>query len=273
VSIHNALDQAFSRCRAESRAALIPYLTAGFPDRDRFVELTLATLEAGADAFEIGIPFSDPLLDGVAIQYAQQQALEAGVTPELCLAFAREIHASSDKPLLFMTAFNPLLAFGLDGFCREAAAAGITGLIVPDLPLEEQDELLDLARRRSIHLIQMLAPTSTDERVQQVARFATGFVYCISVAGVTGTRASVAETARPLVERVRATGSDIPVAVGFGISGPESAREVAEFADGVAVGSRFVNLLRDTSPGEHKDALRAFVTDMRAALATAEAVT
>lgn len=263
--MRNELDAAFERARATGRSVLIPYLTGGFPEPDRFVELAVRVLEAGADALEIGIPFSDPLLDGPAIQRSQAGALEAGVRPADCLRFAAEIRGRVAKPLLFMGAYNPVLALGLERFCRESAEAGVSGLIVPDLPYEEQEELRQLALRHNLHLIQMVAPTSTPERVRKVCGAASGFVYCISVAGVTGARGDVAGTAAPLVERVRGC-TDAPVAVGFGISGPESAARVAEFADGVIVGSALVNVLAEAPTDEREARATKLVADLRRAL-------
>jgi tryptophan synthase alpha chain len=262
---HNALDEMFATARAADRAALIPYITAGFPDPDTYVDLAVAVLEAGADALEIGIPFSDPLLDGPAIQRSQQAALEAGVTPARCLAYAAAIHARTPKPLIFFGAYNPVLAYGPAVFCRDAAAAGVSGFILPDLPYEEQEEILRAAQGPNIHLIQLVAPTSSPERLQRVCAAASGFIYCISVAGVTGARAGVAGTAQPLVERVRAC-TDVPAAVGFGIAGPEQARIVAAFADGVAVGSALITVLAEARRDEAQDAACRFVRSLHDAL-------
>jgi tryptophan synthase alpha chain len=265
LTVVNRLDRTFERTRAEGRAALIPYITAGFPSRESFVDVAVAALDAGADALEIGIPFSDPLLDGVSVQGSQQRALDCGTTPADCLEFARELHTRSGKPLLFMGAYNPILSYGPDRFARDAAAVGASGLIVPDVPLEEQGELIAAAEEHGLHLIQLLAPTSTDERLERVCGHASGFIYCISVAGVTGARASVTATARPLVERVRSR-TDVPVAVGFGISGPEGARAVAEFADGVIVGARVIDVIREAPEDRRADDLAAFVRSLRDAL-------
>jgi tryptophan synthase alpha chain len=244
---------------------LIPYITAGFPDPDSYVDLAVAVLEAGADALEIGIPFSDPLLDGSAIQRSQQSALGAGITPARCLEYAAEIHARTSKPLLFMGAYNPVLAYGPGRFSVNASAAGIAALILPDLPYEEQDEVREPAREHGLHVIQLVAPTSTPERLRRVCSAASGFVYCLSVAGVTGARASVRATAEPLVQRVR-TCTDVPAAVGFGIAGPEQAREVAEFADGVIVGSALITLLAEAPRGQACDAAIGLVRRLREAL-------
>jgi tryptophan synthase alpha chain len=224
--------------------------------------------EAGADALEIGVPFSDPLLDGPAIQHSQQVALDNGITPADCLRFSHEIGERLDRPRLLMGAFNPIAAFGIDNFCRQAAEAGVSALIVPDLPLEEQRELRVAAENVQIHLIQLVAPTSTAERLKRVCAAASGFIYCISVAGVTGARAHVAEHARPLVERVRDC-TDLPVAVGFGIAGPDDARQVADFADGVIVGSELIGRIAVAERGTSPSVAGEFVRSLRGALGPA----
>lgn len=265
MTVHNALDETFTRARAEGRAVLLPYVTAGFPSRETFVDLASAVLDAGGDVLEIGIPFSDPLLDGVSVQGSQQQALDEGTTPRDCLDFARDLHPAAGKQLVFMGAYNPILSYGIDRFCRESAAAGVTALIIPDVPFEEQGELLAGTEAHGLHLIQLLAPTSTDARVEQVSARASGFIYCISVAGVTGARAGVSATARPLVERVRRY-TDVPIAVGFGIAGPEQARAVAEFADGVIVGARLIEVIRDAPEERRIEDTREFIGSLRAAV-------
>ena len=263
----NALDEAFARSRADDRAMLIPYLTGGFPQPGEYVELAVAILNAGADALEIGIPFSDPLLDGPSIQRSQQQALDAGVTPADCLAVAREIHARTRKPLLFMGAYNPVLAYGESRFCSAAAQAGVTALIIPDLPFEEQAELRAAAHASGLHVIQLVAPTSTPDRLRRACGAATGFVYCISVSGVTGARSNVAITSRPLVERVRQV-TDTPVAVCFGIASPDTAGEVATFADGVIVGSALIDLVG--APGDSRGLAIDFIQGLAEAAAHKE---
>lgn len=260
----NALDAAFATAREERRAVLAPYLTAGFPSPAEYVDLALAVLGAGADVLEIGIPFSDPLLDGPSIQRSQQRALEAGVTPATCLDYARQIHARAPQPLLFMGAYNPILAYGVARFCAAAADAGVSGLIVPDLPVDEANELLEFAHAEGLHLIQLVAPTSTPERLRRTCERASGFVYCVSVSGVTGARAQVATTARPLVERVRAL-TDVPVAVGFGIGTPETVLEVATFADGVLVGSALIDVVG--APGNASEAGAGFIRSLAQAAA------
>lgn len=261
----NELDGAFTATRAQGRGALIPYLTGGYPDPDRFVDLAVAVLDAGADVLEIGVPFSDPLLDGPAIQRSQSEALHHGVTPRDCLRYVREIRARTNKPVLLMGAFNPICAYGVDAFCADARAAGASALITPDLPVEEQEDLRVRAAAHDLHLIQMVAPTSTEERIQRVCAAASGFVYCVSVSGVTGTHAGVADSARPLVARVKAY-TDVPTAVGFGIASGETARAVAQFADGVIVGSALINVLADHEGADPIDAAVEFVKGLRDAL-------
>lgn len=265
MTVQNTLDAAFERTHRDGRSALIPYMTGGFPNPEGFVDLALGVLDAGGDALEIGIPFSDPLLDGPSIQQSQQQALERGVTPAACLDLARQVHERSDKPLLLMGAFNPVLAYGVERFCRDAASAGVSALIIPDVPLEEQEPLRAAAETNGLHLIQMVAPTSTGERLRRVCAAASGFVYCVSVTGVTGVRRGVAESAKPLVEAVRAC-TKLPVAVGFGISGPDQAREVAAFADAVIVGSALVNTIAAAPRETQAEAARTFVSELRSSL-------
>jgi tryptophan synthase alpha chain len=262
--IHNGLDGAFDRARAEGRGVLIPYLTAGFPDTTGFADLCAALLAAGADALEIGIPFSDPLLDGPSIQGSQQAALDAGVTPEDCLHFAGQVRERSGKPVVFMGAYNPIFAYGLEKFAEKSADAGVTALIVPDLPFEEQADLRESCDRHELHLIQLVAPTSTDDRLRRACSVASGFVYCISVSGVTGARTEFAEAARPLVERVRKH-TGVPVAVGFGISAPDQVRTVMTIADGAIVGSALIDVLREAAPSERARAGLEFVARLAAA--------
>ncbi|GAC1443724.1 MAG: tryptophan synthase subunit alpha [Chloroflexota bacterium] len=265
MAVTNGLDHAFAEARRDGRAMLIPYLTAGYPEPRGWVDLAVAILDAGADALEIGIPFSDPLLDGPAIQRSQQSALDAGVTPKHCLEFAAEVTARAGKPILFMGAYNPVVAYGVQRFCEEAATAKVSALIVPDLPFEEQGELRKNAQARTMHVIQMVAPTSTPERIARVCSTASGFIYCISVAGVTGTRDGVAAAVRPLVDRIRAN-TNVPISVGFGISTPDGAREVGQFADGVIVGSALINVLAAADRPNRIGDATIFIESLRRAL-------
>ena len=224
-------------------AALMPYFPPGFPDAETSLDVIVAMSEAGADAFEIGLSFSDPLADGPVIQHATQVALEQGITVKRSLEMLAELRARGvTQPFLVMGYYNPMLAYGLEHFVDEAATAGADGFIVPDLPPEEADELDRLCRARGLGLIYFLAPTSTDERVKLVAEKAQGFIYLVSIAGVTGARSQIASGLGEFVGRIRQATST-PIAIGFGVSTPEQAGEVSQIADGVIVGSALVQIV------------------------------
>jgi tryptophan synthase alpha chain len=241
---------------------LITYLTVGYPSVDATLETVPMIASSGCDLVELGIPFSDPLADGTTIQRASYQALQHGVTPELCLEVASKLSAKVDTPLVFMTYFNPVFSYGLDAFCKDCAQAGVSGLIIPDLPPEEGTELEGASLKYGLDLIYLLAPTSTDERIDMVAARSRGFIYLVSMTGVTGSRDKLPEELESFVSRVRQRTSQ-HLCVGFGISNAEQAQRVAKIADGVIVGSRLIQLL------EEKDApskVRSFVRSLRDAL-------
>ena len=232
--------QAFER--PGRAAALMPYLMGGFPTIETSRDVGLACADAGADLVELGIPFSDPLADGPVIHAAATAALEAGATPAAVLDVCRTI--SERVPVVLMVYANVVLVDGADAFVERAVASGASGLIVPDLPHDEADELRAVCRHREIALVPLVAPTTPAERVEQIGRDATGFVYTVSLAGTTGERAELPPALAETLARVRSVAST-PVAVGFGISTPEQARAVAELADGVIVGSRLVRAAGD----------------------------
>jgi tryptophan synthase alpha chain len=224
-------------------AALMPYFPLGFPDAETSLDVITAMSTAGADAFEIGLSFSDPLADGPVIQHATQVALEQGITVKQSLALMAELRSRGvTQPFLVMGYYNPMLAYGLERFVDEAATAGADGFIVPDLPPEEADDLDRLCRARGLGLIYFLAPTSTDERVRLVAQKARGFIYLVSLTGVTGARTQLSDRLGELVKRVRHATST-PIAIGFGVSTPDQASEVSQIADGVIVGSALVQIV------------------------------
>ena len=230
----------FAEARAENRAAFMPYHAMGYPTRDATLTVVATLAENGADLFEIGIPHSDPLADGPTIQTATHTALTQGTTVADCLAMVRELRASGvEQPFCAMTYFNPLHAYGVERFVADAAAAGIDGLIVPDLPPEEAGELEAVCRDAGLATIYLLAPTSTEERIRLVARHSTGFIYLVSIAGITGARNELPPDLADFVQRVRRH-SDLPLAVGFGIGSGTQAAAVAQMADGVIVGSALV---------------------------------
>jgi tryptophan synthase alpha chain len=244
--------------------ALIGYITVGYPDMESTPEIAAALAESGCDIIELGIPFSDPLADGATIQKASYQALQRGTSPQGCLEVAAEISRRISVPLAFMTYYNPVLNFGLEKFCQSCIKAGINGLIVPDLPPEEGTELETITRRNGLDLIYFLAPTSTEERIKYVAERSRGFIYLVSLTGVTGARDTLPPELDSFVRRVRQTAKQ-PLCVGFGISSPEQAKRVATTADGVIVGSRFIQLIEEDST---LSSLRSFVSSLREALDT-----
>lgn len=224
------------------RKALIGYLTVGYPGLETTYQAALALAEGGCDIIELGIPFSDPLADGATIQQASFEALEQGITPRDALALASRLRERLDTPLVFMSYYNPVASYGAEAFCRAAAAAGADGLIIPDLPPEEGGEIGEAGSRHGIDLIYLLTPASTEDRIRLVAERSQGFIYLVSITGTTGARTSLPAGLEEFVGRVRRV-TDKPLCVGFGVSGPEAARRVAQVADGVIVGSRLVQLI------------------------------
>lgn len=254
---------AFTEAQTRQTAALMPYYTLGYPDR----ATSLAIIEAIApysDLLELGVPFSDPLADGPTVQHSTQISLENGTTAADCLAMVRELRQRGvQTPVMLMGYYNPILAYGQANFVRDAAAAGVDGFIVPDLPLEEAEELDQLAAEAGLAVIQFLAPTSNQSRIERVTAQARGFIYLASVAGVTGARSQMQANLASFVNRVRAE-TAVPLGVGFGISNPAQAAEVGQVADGVIVGSALINA---TNAAEDKvEAAVAFVKSLYTAL-------
>ena len=222
--------------------ALIPYVTVGYPSIEATLEVVPLLASHGCDIIELGIPFSDPLADGVTIQRASFNALEKGVTPQLCLEVAEQLRQKVNIPLVFMTYFNPIFSYGLKEFCTACSKSGVDGLIIPDLPPEEGSELEAIMTKLDLDLIYLLSPTSTEERVRLVAERSKGFIYLVSVTGVTGVRDTLPAGLEEFVNRVRKAASQ-PLCVGFGISKTEQAKHVAGIADGVIVGSQIIQLM------------------------------
>ena len=223
--------------RAEK--GLIPYIMAGDPDLDTTIELAVAMAQAGADVLELGVPFSDPVADGPAIQAAAQRSLAAGTKLKDILEAVEEIRMRSDIPLVLMTYYNPVYQYGVKQFINDATRVGVNGLIVPDLPPEESVELLQAGDDCGMDLIPLVTPNTPARRLEMIARQARGFVYCVSVTGVTGERNRIATGLPAMTSAVRRF-TTLPVAVGFGISSPEQAVETARFCDAVVVGSALV---------------------------------
>ncbi len=248
--------------------ALIGYITAGYPTIEATPEIVSALVKNGCDIIELGIPFSDPLADGMTIQKSSYEALLAGVTPRACLDIAADVRKKVNTPLLFMTYYNPVLNYGLEAFCRSCVNTEVDGLIVPDLPPEEGLELEKISKEKGIDLVYLLAPTSTEERITTVAERSRGFIYIVSVTGVTGARDTLPAELEDFIYRVKEKANQ-PLCVGFGVSTPEHAKRVALVADGIIVGSRLIQLIEEDTTLVK---LIAFISGMREALDTFEIV-
>ena len=238
-----------AQCKSEGRPAFVAFLTAGDPSLERTLSAALELEAAGADVLELGVPFSDPLADGPVIQRSSERALARGVTLARVLELVREIRRTSQLPLVLFSYLNPLLQRGLDAVAAEAARAGVDGALVTDLPPEEAEAWIRAARAADLDTIFLASPTSPDERLRRVAAASRGFVYAISRTGVTGERQALSDDARPLVARLRAL-TEVPVALGFGISTPEQVKQAAAAADAVVVGSALVRFLEEHPQGD-----------------------
>src|ERR1700693_565778 len=242
--LKNRIDNCFAQLRAAKRKGFIPYICAGDPNLKRTVDLAFALERAGADLLELGLPFSDPLADGIVNQLAAQRALAVGTTIRGVFDCVREIRRNSQIPIVLYSYLNPIFQFGADKFHREAENAGVDGLLILDLPPEEDTLELDCLNQSSsgslVH-VRLIAPTTPPERIERIANSAKGFLYYVSRAGVTGAQESLASSLKEKVAELRKH-SNLPIAVGFGISNPDQAREVAQHAEAVVVGSAIVNL-------------------------------
>ncbi|HEX6511825.1 MAG TPA: tryptophan synthase subunit alpha [Chloroflexota bacterium] len=249
----------------DNQLALFPYLTAGFPDQQQSPELIKAMIQAGADGIEIGIPFSDPMADGLTLQRANEQALQQGASTLTALHLARFARGLSDRPAItFMSYYNPILAFGEEPFCESAARAGADGLIVPDLPPEESGPLRAACQATGLAYIFLLSPNSPPERLAVVAELAEGFIYCVALVGVTGARRELSSGLAEFLARVRAATS-VPLAVGFGISRPEHVRAMHGLADGVIVASALADLIDSTPAPERAAAVAQRIRELKTA--------
>lgn len=254
---------AFAKARAEGRSALIGYLPAGFPSVEGSITALRVMVEAGCDAIEIGLPYSDPVMDGPTIQAAAQQALDAGVRTTDVLRVVEAV-AETGVPTLVMTYWNPIERYGVERWAADLAAAGGAGMITPDITPDHGSAWVDAADAHDLDKVFLVAPSSTDARVAMTAAASRGFVYAAAVMGVTGARDATSDLAGPLVRRVRASG-DIPVAVGIGVSNGDQAADVAAYADGVIVGSAFVKVLADAPDvAAGLAGLRALAADLAA---------
>jgi tryptophan synthase alpha chain len=236
------LRETFARLRDEHAPGLVTYVTAGDPDLDRTAGILRALDRAGADVLEVGVPFSDPLADGPVIQRATERALAAGTTLSGVLDLLRSMRGDIEAPLVIFSYANPILRLGAEQFADRACDAGVDGVLILDLPIEEADEFRGMLARRGIDTILLLSPTTTDDRLRRAAALGSGFLYAISRLGVTGARETLAAGAQEMVQRIRKV-SDLPVALGFGISKPDHVREVGQWADAAVVGSALVDVI------------------------------
>ena len=237
----------FQQTRAEGRTAFSVYLSIGYPHLDSTPGLVRAVTTAGAEMIELGLPFSDPLAEGRTIQRTSQAALRNGVTTNFCLETAARCRAQTETPIVLMGYVNPVMTYGYERFCHDAATAGVDGLIVVDMALEEADDLHQHCRAAGLDLVFLLAPTSTEARIATVARLASGFVYCVAVTGVTGSRAELPDDLAAFLGRVAAR-VDLPLGLGFGISTPGHVAELAGKVDAAIVGSALLDAITDEDP-------------------------
>jgi tryptophan synthase alpha chain len=256
-----AITAAFARAQARGTVALIPYAVVGYPTVAATLDIVPALAEGGADLIELGIPFSDPLADGATIQRATHAALESGMTLERCLETAATLRSRVAVPLLFMGYYNPFHRRGVARVVAECAAAGVDGLIIPDLPPEEAGPMLAACAEHDVALIFLVAPTSSAERLATVGAAGSGFLYCVSLAGVTGARQALPPDLGDYLARVRRH-TTLPLAVGFGLSTPEHIAAVGRVADGAVIASALINHI-EASPGREADAARAFVAGLQ----------
>jgi len=256
----NRIEKVFRELKRKKKKAFIPYIMAGDPSLERTRDTVLMLEKCGADIVELGVPFTDPLADGPTIQRAAERALNAGVTLRRVIAFVKELRARSTVPILLMTYYNPVFKYGENEYVNDAVHAGVDGVIIPDLPPDEAGVLLRLSHHAGLATIFLLAPTSTEDRIRRVGRASRGYIYYVSMTGITGSRLSLDGSFSESVQAIRRiTGK--PVAVGFGVSTPEEAGVVSEVSDGVIVGSAIVKRLHDSPEN-----LESFILELRRAI-------
>ncbi len=249
-----------SRIHFANKPGLVVYVTCGDPDLAVTRKVVLAAARAGADVIELGVPFSDPVADGPVIQRASERALRNGTSLADVLALARDVRQQSEVGLVVFSYLNPIMRFGMERFCREAASAGVDGVLVVDLTVEEAAEYQGFMAKHHLDTIFLAAPTSPDQRLKVIAKACRGFIYAVSRTGVTGTRQQIAGDAKDLVQRIRKY-ARLPIVVGFGVSSPEQFAQVGSFADAAAIGSAIVQLI-EQNPGKEAQAVENFVSSL-----------
>lgn len=256
----NRIEKVFKKLKAQNKRAFIPYVMAGDPSLEKTGEIVLMLEKCGADIVELGVPFTDPLADGPTIQRAAERALNSGVTLRKVIGFVEGLRQHTQIPLVLMTYYNPVFKYGEAGFVKGAVNGGVDGVIIPDLPPDEAGGLVKLSKKAGLATIFLLAPTSTDERIKKVANASRGFIYYVSMTGITGAKLLLDSSLRESVSNIRRV-TEIPVAVGFGVSTPDEAGAISGVADGVIVGSAIVKRLHE-SPGEVEE----FILRLRRAI-------
>ena len=265
----NRIDKKFQELRHQDTSAFMPYLCAGDPTPELTAKLLLTLETAGADLIELGVPFSDPIADGPTVQRASERALAHSISLQQILEIVKNLRPQTEIPIAVMSYYNPIFRMGEEAFCKAAQVAGVDGVIVPDLPPEQAQPLLEVAPHYNIATIFLVAPTSPPERMQLIASVSTGFIYCVSVTGVTGARATLSDEIAPMITELRKH-TDKPVSVGFGVSTSEQAKQVADIADGVIVGSAIINVIEENIDEEAKllTAVKQFASDLASGVKT-----
>lgn len=255
----NRIDHTFRQLRETGRKALIPYIMAGDPSLERTKKYVLDLETSGADIIELGVPFSDPLADGPTIQQAAERSLNKGTTLKKVLNLVKEIRKDSDIPLILMSYFNPIFKFGIESFVKDAVRQGVDGVIIPDLIPDEAGDFVKLAKQQGLNTIFLLAPTSTGDRIHKVSQVSSGFIYYVSITGITGSKLTTGNTMKSTLNAIRKRARQ-PIAVGFGISNAKEAKKIAKLADGVIIGSAIVKLIHQ------KKSIINFVKEIRTAV-------
>jgi tryptophan synthase alpha chain len=255
----NRIDNTFMKLHDQGKKALIPYIMAGDPSFEATKTYVIELESAGADIIELGVPFSDPLADGPTIQRAAERSLKNGTTLRNVLGLVKDIREISEIPLVLMTYFNPVFKFGIEAFVRDAVHNGVDGIIIPDLIPDEAGDLIKQAKRSGLSTIFLLAPTSTNDRIEKVSRASSGFIYYVSITGITGSKLTTGNTMKNTLNIIKKRANK-PVAIGFGISNPEEAKSVAQLADGIIIGSAIVKLIAQ------RKSIRKFVENIRKAI-------
>ncbi|MDY6938164.1 MAG: tryptophan synthase subunit alpha [Cyanobacteriota bacterium] len=261
-----SVSDCFESLRGQGRCALIPFITAGDPDLETTARALQVLDRSGADLIELGVPYSDPLADGPVIQAAATRALERGVKLDDVLGIVARVSPNLKSPIVLFTYYNPILNRGIEPFLQQIAAAGVKGLVVPDLPLEEARGLMELSQKYGVEVVLLVAPTSPEDRIRAIADRSQGFIYLVSVTGVTGVRAQIQTRVKDLLVELRQV-TDKPIGVGFGISGPEQARQIKDWgADAAIVGSAFVKRLAQDDPTAGLVEIEEFCQSLSAAI-------